>query len=153
MYFLNTMKVKVKANSGKSFWDVSNTFMNGTRGSYKGKNQAMPAHLHQSSGSTKYQRHRLRTMDLVYIETKFNEDSTAVPGNQFRQRYPSDAIQIGQPIMGLPCNFYDAAWLQKLSPEQLVVLDVQPRFDINFTVDEQKYVPFTAADPGENEAY
>jgi len=95
----------------------------------------------------------LRTMDLVYVGTKFYEDNTAVPGNQFRQRYPSDATQIGQPIVGLPRNFYDAAWLQTLSPEQLAVLDIQPGFDINFTVDERKYVPFTADDPGENEVH
>lgn len=85
----------------------------------------------------------LRTMDLVYVGTKFYEDNTAVPGNQFRLRYPSNTTQIGRPITGLPRNFYATAWLQTLSPEQLAVLDVQPEIDINFTLNERKYVPLT----------
>jgi hypothetical protein len=93
----------------------------------------------------------LRTMDLIYGGTKINEDGTATRGNEFRKRYPSDEMQIGRPIMGLPRNFYDARWLQELSPEQLVVLDVQPEIDINFTIDERKYVPFCAANPPEIE--
>lgn len=88
----------------------------------------------------------LRTMDLVYVGTKFHEDNTAVPGNQFRLRYPSDKTQIGRPITGLPHNFYTPAWLQTLSPEQLAVLDVQPEIDINFTLNERKYVPFTLSE-------
>jgi len=84
----------------------------------------------------------LRTMDLIYSGTKINEDGTAAPGNEFRKCYPSDKTQIGQPIMGLPRNFYDAKWLQALSPSQLAVLNVQPKIDINFTIDEQKYVLF-----------
>ena len=87
----------------------------------------------------------LRTMDLVYVGTKFYEDNTAVPGNQFRLRYPSDVTQIGRPITGLPRNFYNAAWLNTLTPEQLAVLDTQPEININFNVDERKYVSFTAA--------
>ena len=47
-------------------------------------------------------------MDLIYIGTKFYEDGTSMPGNQFRERYPSDKVEIGRPIIGLPRNFYDA---------------------------------------------
>jgi hypothetical protein len=32
-----------------------------------------------------------------------------------------------------------------------VVLDIQPKIDINFTIDEQKYIPFCAANPPEIE--
>ena len=89
-------------------------------------------------------------MDLIFSGTKINEDGTAMPGNEFRRHYPSHRMQIGQPITGLPCNFYDAKWLQTLSPNELVQPNVQPEIDINFTIDEQKYVPFTAADPPES---
>jgi hypothetical protein len=93
----------------------------------------------------------LRTMDLIYGGTKINEDSTATQGNKFRKCYPSDEMQIGQPIVGLPRNFYNARWLQELSSEQLVVLDIQPKIDINFTINERKYIPFCAANPPEIE--
>jgi hypothetical protein len=86
----------------------------------------------------------LRTMDLIYIGTKFYEDGTSVPGNQPRERYPSDKVEIGRPITGLPRNFYDARWLRTLSPHQLEELDIQPEVDINFTVNERKYVPVSA---------
>ena len=88
----------------------------------------------------------LRTMDLIFSGTKINEDGTATPGNEFRRRYPSDEMQIGKPITGLPRNFYDAKWLQTLSLNELAKLNVQPEMNINFTIDERKYVPFTAAD-------
>ena len=86
----------------------------------------------------------LRTMDLIYIGTKFYEDGTSMPGNQFRERYPSDKVETGRPITGLPRNFYDARWLRTLSPHQLEVLDIQPEVDINFTVNERRYVPVSA---------
>lgn len=89
----------------------------------------------------------LRTMDLVYTGTKFHEDHTSMPGNQFRQRYPSigsdevpSQVRIGRPIIGLPRNFYDAQWLQTLSPQQIEELGIQPEVDINFSVDERRYV-------------
>jgi hypothetical protein len=51
----------------------------------------------------------LRTMDLVYVGTKFRADRMVMTGNQFRQRSPSGQLQEGRPIRGLPHNFYDAA--------------------------------------------
>ena len=93
----------------------------------------------------------LRTMDLLYSGTKIYSDGTATPGNEFRKHYPSNKMQIGNPIVGLPCNFYDAKWLQTLSPDELVVLNIQPEIDINFTIDERKCVPFTTADPPDSE--
>lgn len=84
----------------------------------------------------------LRTMDLVYAGTKINEDQTLGPGNQFRQRYPSALEQVGNPIVGLPRNFYDERWLRALSPYRREQLDVQPEIDINFSVEERRYVPF-----------
>jgi len=93
----------------------------------------------------------LRTMDLLYSGTKIYSDGTATPGNEFRKRYPSNKTQIGNPIVGLPRNFYDAKWLQTLSPDELAVLNIQPEIDINFTIDERKCVPFTTADPLESE--
>ncbi|KAH9021466.1 hypothetical protein EDB85DRAFT_1871863, partial [Lactarius pseudohatsudake] len=82
----------------------------------------------------------LRIMDLLHIGTRFNDDGTPMPGNQARERYPSNKTQTGRPITGLPRNFYNAEWLTTLSPGQLVDLDVQPEVDISFTVDERRYV-------------
>ncbi|KAF8267493.1 hypothetical protein EI94DRAFT_1454778, partial [Lactarius quietus] len=48
----------------------------------------------------------LRTMDLLYAGTKIHEDNTRGPGNQFRQHFPSTKEQLGNPIKGLPRNFY-----------------------------------------------
>jgi hypothetical protein len=95
----------------------------------------------------------LRTMDLVYVGTKFYEDNTAVPGNQFRLHYPSNITQIGWPIIGLPHNFYNATWLNTLTPEQLAVLDTQPEININFTVDKRKYVSFMAANSSDTNVW
>lgn len=80
----------------------------------------------------------LRTMDLVYIGTRFYDDGTPMPGNQARERYPSNKTQIGRPIQGLPRNFYNAEWLQTLSPDDLADLDVQPEIDIAFTNSERR---------------
>lgn len=44
----------------------------------------------------------LRTMDLVYVGTRFYDDGTPMPRNQARERYPCNEMQIGQPITGLP---------------------------------------------------
>jgi hypothetical protein len=84
----------------------------------------------------------LRTMDLIYVGTKFYEDRTAMPGSQFRERYPSDKVEIGRAIRGLPRNFYDVQWLQRLSPFEQQALEIQPEIDINFTENERGYVPF-----------
>ena len=84
-------------------------------------------------------------MDLLYIGTKFYEDGTSMPGNQFRDRFPSDSVQIGRAITGLPCNFYDAQWLQRLRPHQRTALNVQCEVDLSFNVDERRYVPFPDA--------
>ena len=81
-------------------------------------------------------------MDLIYSGTKINKDGTATPGNEFRKCFPSDEVQSAKPIIGLPHNFYDVKWLRTLSPNQLVVLNIQPEIDINFTIDERKYVLF-----------
>ena len=80
----------------------------------------------------------LRTMDLVHIGTRFYDDGTPMPGNQARDRYPSGKLQIGQPIIGLPQNFYNAEWLKTLGPDEIAELGVQPEIDINFTANERR---------------
>jgi hypothetical protein len=53
----------------------------------------------------------LRTMDLIYIRTKFYKDKTSMPGSQFRKHFPFNKVEIGWPIRRLPCNFYNVKWL------------------------------------------
>ena len=84
----------------------------------------------------------LRGLDLFYAGTKFNEDHTPQPGNQFRQRYPSELENIGNPIVGLPRNFYNERWLRSLSPQKRAQLFIQPEIDINFSVEERRQVLF-----------
>ena len=112
----------------------------GESGAVQGRRYKIVKPQWRSPEATKW----LRTIDLIYVGTKINEDNTRGPGNQFRQRYPSSKSQKGHPIMGLPRNFYDARWLATLPPRKLEALRVQPEISIEFSKAERRYFLFSA---------
>ena len=114
----------------------------GTRGTLQGRRYKIVKPKWRSPEVTKW----LRTLDLFYAGSRINEDGTSQPGNQFRQCYSSELENIGNPIVGLPRNFYNEQWLRTLSPQRREKLLMQPEIDIKFSVEERRQVVFCAAD-------
>jgi hypothetical protein len=76
----------------------------------------------------------LRTIDLVYLDTRFAADGRPMRGRWVRDRIRSTKVdQAAQPINGLPLNFYDKAWLASLSTKRKRRLEIQGRINLDHT--------------------
>ena len=77
----------------------------------------------------------LELLDLLHMSTKFKRDGTPNPGNWPRVRVRlSKQSNYGRNIVpGLPENFYDKHWLEKLNandPSVVERLEIQPAVDL-----------------------
>lgn len=69
----------------------------------------------------------LRVVDALYMTHRFSLDGRATRGNWVRHRVDSGRVDQGRrPVSGLPENFYDNAWLQRLSEGERNALEMQP---------------------------
>ena len=70
----------------------------------------------------------IRVFDHMYLTTKFSEVKRPKRGNWPRIRVPTtqrNAKRTGNPVPGLPRNFYSEAWLSTLDADDLEELDIQ----------------------------
>ncbi|KAG2132333.1 hypothetical protein DEU56DRAFT_739579 [Suillus clintonianus] len=70
----------------------------------------------------------IRVFDRVFMTTKFNQVNRPKRGNWPRIRVPTtqrNAIRSGNPVPGLPRNFYNEEWLSTLDVDELEALNVQ----------------------------
>lgn len=77
----------------------------------------------------------LELLDLLHMSTKFKHDGTPNPGNwpRVRVRSATDSVGRGNPVAGLPVNFYDENWLsdlQKNDPDAFQQLGVEAAIDL-----------------------
>lgn len=84
----------------------------------------------------------LAVIDRVYISLRFNPDGSATRGNWVRLRLESTGLvdKNAQPVIGLPENFYDPIWLQKLTPKQQRKLKMKAIVDLKHNDDILEYV-------------
>ena len=75
----------------------------------------------------------LRTLDLLYLSTRFGPFNTATRGNWPRERVYNAAKVIDVPAVSeMPKNFYDKGWRRDLSDFRRRDLKMQPR--VNLTI-------------------
>ncbi|KAG1881313.1 hypothetical protein F4604DRAFT_1578180, partial [Suillus subluteus] len=70
----------------------------------------------------------IRVFDRIFMTTKFNQVNRPKRGNWPRIRIPTTQCNVrrtGKPVPGLPCNFYNEAWLNTLDEDELETLNVQ----------------------------
>jgi hypothetical protein len=70
----------------------------------------------------------VRTLDGVYLSTKFNQVDRPTKGNWVRTRLPTstNGTRQGKVVIGLPKNFYSEDYLKTLSEEGIEDLQMQP---------------------------
>ena len=73
----------------------------------------------------------LRIVDLLHLSQKYDGMQRASRGNWPRfRKHSREAPVRGKAIAGLPENFYDSAWLERLNDMQRKDLDIRPRVDL-----------------------
>lgn len=73
-------------------------------------------------------------IDRAYLSTRFKDPKRASRGNWVRTRLNSNKVdETCRAVPGLPRNWYDPGWLLKLSPRQILDLDIQPSISFAHT--------------------
>lgn len=77
----------------------------------------------------------LKTFDFLHLSTRFTPEGRARRGKFPRPRIRNTArpARLGNPVSGLPENFYDSQWLAGLESYEREELDIQPPIDLSFT--------------------
>ncbi|KAL0945965.1 hypothetical protein HGRIS_012243 [Hohenbuehelia grisea] len=85
----------------------------------------------------------IRQLDLAYIGTRHGPLGS-LRGNWPRIRKPSIGVDKdhSSPVVGLPLNFYDPVWLNKLHPGEVEDLDIQPSMNLEHTPAFLQYVVY-----------
>ncbi|KAJ7150001.1 hypothetical protein C8R43DRAFT_1128067 [Mycena crocata] len=77
----------------------------------------------------------MATLDALHLSTRFNPDGSAGRGKFPRARIRKTARPPtpGNPVPGLPQNFYAPAWLSSLPKFELRALKMKPAVDLSFS--------------------
>lgn len=75
-----------------------------------------------------------KNFDYLHLSTRFTADDRATSGKFPHIRINSTRIERhATPVPGLPRNFYDPVWLERMDDFQVRELDVQPSIDLSFS--------------------
>lgn len=86
----------------------------------------------------------LDTIDKVYVAFRFQENLRATPGNWIRKRHPTNRVdEKRRAVIGLPGNFYDVNWLNKLTRKQRKGLRMVDDIPLDHTSHVMRYVELT----------
>lgn len=78
----------------------------------------------------------LQVIDNAHLDSRFSESGRASRGNWVRHRMRSDRVDHMQsPVTGLPKNFYDKAWLCRLSQKEQEALEMQEEIELEHDPD------------------
>jgi len=83
-----------------------------------------------------------RTMYGLYYSTRFKSDDKPGMGKFPHRRIVSYRTTSGQPVSGLPRNFYNPGYLATLDPIELQRLNILPAIDLNFSPAILRFVTY-----------